>query len=298
MLTGFVALSSLTSDIRAESSTPVWVIDEFVSKEGTWRSEGGITYVNTTSDAYRGYTGGYVQVSPSQFVPFTTGVGEERGQTEQFVGVAGIRYGLNERTEVGLRSTGYWSNSRRFNRTQSTEISESQLSFDSLDITLTRRFYRNSGTSVFAFGSLGLINKISLLPYGAKNSNFQRGTFGISAYTVDDPVVFSLSSTVGVSRPVNIAGNRYRQGPFISLSPTISFLANERITLSSGLQFSFTKASEYAGKALDMDRSRVQFNLGVGYAWNENLSLYANYAVDMSGTPRTNSAQMSFIFSH
>lgn len=294
----FLVLAAGSTTSRSETSAPVWVIDEFVSQEGKWRSEGSVTYVNTTSNAFRGYSGGYVQISPSQFVPFTSGIGEERRQTDQFVGVVGVRYGLTADTEVGFRSTGYWASTRTLNRNQASDTRESRAAFDSLDFTFTHRMYRGSGTSLFTFGSLGVINKTSLAPYGTNNSNFQRGTIGITAYAIDDPVVFSLSSTVGFSRPVQIGGQRYKQGPFISLSPTISFLANERITLSSGLQFSFTGASKFAGRALDMSRSRVQLALGAGYAWNENLSIYANYASDMSGTPRTNSAQLSFIFSH
>lgn len=289
--------TSWPSTSRSEASAPVWIIDEFVSQEGKWRYEGGITYINTTSDTYRGYTGGYVQVSPTQFVPFASGIGEQRRQTDQFLGQAGIRYGLSAATEVGLRSTGYWANVRDFDRTQSRESAESRTSFDSLDLTLTHRLYRGEGKSVFAFGSLGLISKITLAPHGARNANLQRGSLGISAYATDDPIVFSLTSSIGINRPINVGGNRYRQGPFYTFSPTVSLLANDRITLSSGLQFSFLKASEYAGKPLDMDRSSVLLTLGAGYAWDENLSLYVNYGVDMSGAPRTNSTQLNFIYS-
>ena len=279
------------------SESPVWVIDEFVSQEGKWRLEGGLTYINTTSEAYRGYTGGYVQVSPTQLVPFTSGVGDQHRQTDQFVASTGIRYGLTSTTEIGVRTAGIWMSTRNFEKVRKNRTTESKTTFDTLDITLTHRLYQNSGRSIFAFGSVALISKTALLPYGEKYSNFQRGSLGISAYTIDDPVVFSVTSSFGWARPISIGGSRYNQGPIYTLAPTIAFLANDRVTLSTGLQFSMTKASKYANRALDINRSRVQLMLGAGFAWNENMSIYMNYGADMSGPQRTNTAQLNIIFS-
>ncbi|MBP8322355.1 hypothetical protein KAF81_32450 [Pseudomonas aeruginosa] len=276
----------------------MWIIDEFVSQEGKWRYEGGMTYVNTTSDAYRGQTGGYVQISPTQFVPFTTAISTQHRQSDQLIGAAGIRYGLTPTTEAGIRLTGFWATSRNYDKNQALETKRSGSSFDSVDFSVTHRTYQNGGTSLFAFGYAGLISKVALAPQGEKNAFLQRGSLGVSAYATDDPVVFSLAATIGLSRSVNIEGRPYRHGAHYTLSPTISFLANERTTLSSGLQFSFVKASTYADRKLDIDRSRVQLTLGAGYAWDENISIYANYSADMSGIARTNSTQLHLIFSH
>lgn len=285
---------SLLSDSR--TSAPIWVIDEFVSDEGKVRYEGGISYGNYASDSTKGYTRANLQLTPTLAVPVVSGLDTEQRQTDQLVGMLGIRYGITENNEIGLRTTGSWSHTQTYSDTTGDLQREQRFSFSSLSANLSTRIYRGGSTSAFAFGSLGIADRLSMLPFRPKTVYLHSVTMGLSGYLIDDPVVMSLTASTTLKRPVDFEGKKYQLGTSFTVAPAISFLANDRVTLSSGLQFSYQIADRFAGRKLNLNESQIHMTLGAGYALNERISLYGNFLTKLSGTSGDNSAQLSFMY--
>ncbi|MGH8786057.1 MAG: hypothetical protein ACREYA_13350 [Cupriavidus necator] len=215
----------------------IWVIDELVSDAGRWRYEAGMAYASTQADGYRGYSGGLIQIGPNQYLPVLSSIGPANGQTDQFIGTAGIRYGITARTEVALRGSGTWSSVRSYDAVRRAQDSNQEFNSGSASLALTHRLYRGANSSLIAFGSIGVFDRIALAPYGTKRAYLNNLTLGMSGYVVNDPIILSLSGSGTFSRRVSIGPETYRNGNIFSLVPAISFVANEQITLTAGLQF-------------------------------------------------------------
>lgn len=280
----------------AEVAAPVWIIDEFVSNEGQVQFDGNLSYVSSSSKSAKGYHGGYLSLTPTHVIPVLSNVDDVHQQADRFIAMLGVRYGLTDATEIGLRATGAWTQTRSYASASTTSSTVQDLTFNSISINGASRLYQGAQSSVFAFTSIGLLDRVSLRPYRPKNVNFHTFTIGVGGYVVDDPVVFSLTGSATLSRDVQFADGSYRRGSFFSLAPGISFLANDRTTLSSGLEFSYQLADRFDGRKLHLDRSQTRLSLGVGYAFNEKLTVHGNYWTSMAGLAPDSTAQISFTY--
>lgn len=280
----------------SRTSSPVWIIDEFVSDEGKARYEGSISFTNNTSTSTKGSGSGFLRLSPTHIVPIVSSIDTVSQQTNQITGMLGVRYGVTSTADVGLRATGSWSQTRQYENSAGESKSSQSFALNSLSWNGTTRLFQGGDSSMFAFSSIGLHDKVHLKPFKSRNVSFRSATLGLGGYVVDDPVVFSLTTSATISRTINFGGNTYKQGTLFSLSPGVSFLANDRVTLSSGIELSYQTADRYSNQKLDHNRSRTHLLLGAGYAANERVSLYINYISDMTSGPRENTAQLSFMY--
>lgn len=281
---------------HAEVKAPVWIIDEFVSDAGQMQLDGNLTYISSSSKSAAGYRGGFLSITPTYMIPILSSVDEVHQQADRFIAMLGVRYGLTDSTEIGVRATGAWTQTRSYASESGSSTTEQELPFNSVSINGATRLYQGAQSSAFAFATIGLVDRVSLRPYRPKNINFHTFTLGMGGYVVDDPVVFSLAGSATLTRDVKFADGSYRRGALFSLSPGISFLANDRTTLSSGLEFSHQLADRFNGNKLDLNRSQTRLSLGVGYAFSEKLTVHGNYWTGLAGLAPNSTAQISFTY--
>lgn len=71
---------------------------------------------------------------------------------------------------------------------------------------------------------------------------------GLTAYKAIDPVVFSVTAGWRFGSERQDGGQDYKPGSLILLNPSVGFAANDRVTLTSGLQWTRRAADRLDGK--------------------------------------------------
>jgi len=108
-------------------------------------------------------------------------------------------------------------------------------------------------------------------------------TLGLTTYTAIDPIVFSLTSAVRINRSRPDAGTQLQPGQLFLLHPSVGFAVNDRVTLSTGVQWTHRGAARRDGVLQGSDRTATDLVLGVGYGIARGNTLNAAFKLNASG---------------
>lgn len=193
-----------------------------------------------------------------------------------------LSYGLGKGTEISVGA------SRSYNRTAGTFApftSESQHSWDGVSVGISRELYSSAPDKLVLIGSasLDLARPVVLGNGDTRRVHGRSGTVGLSLNKVVDPMVLSLSATYahGISGTFN--GQPVREPSIWSLSPMVTFQANERIGLGWGAQFSRIGAREVdlgpgAGLIRIGAQSQTSFLFSMNYQLSKSSAMVASYS--------------------
>ena len=88
---------------------------------------------------------------------------------------------------------------------------------------------------------------------------------GITAHKAIDPVVFSLTTGYRWNHSRRDGPIDYKPGNLLFVTPSIGFAANDRVTLTGGVQWGYRQPDQLAVHAQDIRRTSTDLVLGVGY---------------------------------
>ena len=119
--------------------------------------------------------------------------------------------------------------------------------------------------------------------YG-KASSGKSWLLGVTTYKAIDPVVLSLTGAVRINRRKNTDAGSLKTSSYLMLNPSISFAANDRISLSGGVQWIFRQADRLNGAKISACNTATYASLGAGLGINKQTSLSANVRFNVSGS--------------
>ena len=107
--------------------------------------------------------------------------------------------------------------------------------------------------------------------------------FGVTSYASIDPVVLSatLASRLGNSRLDGAIP--LRPGNLYLFNPSVTFAANDRVTLTWGMQWTWKQADRLNHLPAGIDRSSTDLVTGLGYVIADGNTVNANFKVNASG---------------
>jgi hypothetical protein len=264
-------LSSLYADM-------IGFPDDLISNKGEAKLELGLSYGNGTSFSCSNSLAGCYRVN-----------------YDILSWAPGIRYGLNPSTEIYTR-IGYSSirsNYKEiggFSDDLDKTIKLDSDRFTDLWLGLNYRIWNDAvtpGLLVFLEGAV--IENTSM---GSHIDNVYGKTWigGATLYRSIDPIILSATASYrysatrdvydqfqpGLKLTHNTIPSSTNPADSILFNPSISFAANNEVSITSGFQWQ---------RQIDGDRSasRTDLTLGMGYMWSDALTLHVSTSTDMTG---------------
>lgn len=130
------------------------------------------------------------------------------------------------------------------------------------------------------FGELSVYDNTQ----GLKRKNASSALVGFTTYTVNDPIVLSLTGTYQYQpRRETNAGHRMDLGDTATLNGSVGFAVNPDITLTGGVGVRHKWADKGELGKLENNSTQTTLNLGLAYAMTARSNLTANVRTPISG---------------
>jgi hypothetical protein len=106
---------------------------------------------------------------------------------------------------------------------------------------------------------------------------------GITTYKAIDPVVFSLTTAFQMGKSRKDGNLSYKPGNLWFASPSVAFAVNDRITLTTGMQWATRQPGAWDGMTRGYRTTTTDLTLGVGYGIEKGESLNFSVKSNLSG---------------
>lgn len=107
---------------------------------------------------------------------------------------------------------------------------------------------------------------------------------GGTVYTINDPIVLSLTSTYQHNRSrISNSNTAITMGDVMSVNGLVGFAVNPDITLTGGASVQYRQADTIFGAKTHHNQTKTNLNLGLAYALSARTNLTANVHTDISG---------------
>lgn len=267
-------------------------IEEILTDKGKLKLEASVGYVNSESRNTELAAPVYIQTGSASFIPVPTEIRESGRNSDMLIGTLGLRYGLTGNTDLYGNASYIWQEERGFDgeTAQSSKSRDSSLSDVSLGISHT--FLKDDKNPAL----IGFIEGTAYEKSRGKASSGKSWLIGATTYKAIDPVVFSLTAAYRFNGSKTLSdGLKYQAGNYWLVNPNIAFAANDRISLTGGIQWLGTQPDRINGQKESARNTSTYAHLGAGYGFSKATSLNASARFNISGQ---NSAEMKLGVQH
>jgi len=252
-------------------------VEDLITDQGRFKLDVSLTYANTEQYSVSVGQPIVVQTGPTSFITLPARVGERTGNTDTLIGTTGLRYGLTGQAEIYARTSYLHTNQRTNAATGNSHSNDNR--FADAWVGINYQFKPDDDTpALLGFAEVALREK-----HRTNSASFQSAMLGFITYKAIDPVVFSLTAAYRFSRSRKDGGMNYRPGNLLMLNPSVGFAVNERVTLTTGLQWTGSQADSYDGTKQGQYRTATDLLLGVSYGFSAQSTLSINLKSNVSG---------------
>jgi hypothetical protein len=270
-----VALCVLSAPARADLPLTV---EDLITDQGKLRLDLSATYANSERSGVSTGEPIVVQTGPTAFVALPALVGERLVNSDTLVGSLGLRYGLTAKTELYARAS-VLSNSQRASTVEGTSRSRDSRFADAW-AGVNIQFKKDDDTpALLGFAEVALAER-----HRQRTAHFKSALLGVTTYQAIDPIVFSLTGAYRFNQTRRDGPQDYRPGNLLLLNPAVGFAVNDRVTLTTGVQWTRRQADRLDGQAQGMTRTATNLLLGVGYGIARGNTLNLTAKANVSGT--------------
>lgn len=265
--------------VQARADLPL-AVEDLITDKGKFKLD--LSVANANSER-RGVSIGApisIQTGPTSFVDVPSVVGESQGNSDTTVFTLGLRYGLTSKAEIYTRLSSLHSVQRSSNDL-GQQARQSESGFADAWAGVNIELKKDTDTpAVLVFGEVALREK-----HRHSSSSFKSAMLGMTTYKAIDPVVFSLTGAYrfNQARTEGEGAQRLQPGDLVMLNPSVAFAVNDRVTLTTGMQWTRRQAEKRDGLALGTTRTATDLLLGVGYGINKGNTVNTTLKVNASG---------------
>jgi hypothetical protein len=284
----FTILFSLSN--AAIADLPL-TVENLLSDKGKARIEFSTTYVNSERRGIDSTQDILVQTSPTSFVSVPIISGESNTNTDIAVVTAGARYGLTHKDEIYARISGIALESRAKNSIGQT-FNTSDTQFSDAWVGVNHKFRDDiDKPALFGFAEIQIAEK-------QQNGSTVKGksfVVGATTYQTYDPIVLSLTGAARVNKSYKINDINFKKGNSLSISPSVGFAVNDKVTLSTGVNWRIKNADRIDWKKYGIRKTQTSLDFGLGYAIGKKDTLNFSVQPQVSGD---GDVQMNFNWIH
>lgn len=253
-------------------------VEDLITDKGKFKLDVSLVYANSDRQGVSTGEPITVQTGPTSFVTLPTLIGESRGNSDSVVGTLGLRYGLTAKAEMFTRASYLHTSNRSSDVSGISSNSESR--FADAWAGVNYQFKKDDDTpAVLGFAEIALREK-----HRESSSSFKSALIGLTAYKAIDPVVFSLTTAYRFNQSRKDGNTDYQPGNLLLLNPSVAFAVNDRVTLTTGVQWTNRQADKRDDKAQDFRRTSTDLMLGAGYGISKGSTLNLTFKANASGS--------------
>ena len=263
-----VLLCCLVFESSAYADLPL-TVEGLLTEKGKLKLDMAISYAN--SERSNASTGDYVsiQTGATSFVTFPTKVGDGVVNSDGLVVTLGLKYGIFANTEIYGRSSWFSSESR--NSGVSGISSANNKGLADAWVGVNYKFRDDKKSSAV----LGFIETAAIENHNGNSASMASWLIGFTTYRSIDPIVLSLTGGYKFSFKRSEDNSTYQPGNYVVMNPSIGFSANEKITLTTGMQWTnrYSDRVDGASQSIRQTSTDMIFGLGLGVDRNNLLSV-------------------------
>ncbi len=188
----------------------------------------------------------------------------------------GLRYGLTSNTDIYGSGSYLWHEERKLDGNGKTR--NKRMSDISLDISHT--FLKDDKNPA-------LISFLESTVYEKSRNKASSGKswlIGATTYKAIDPVVLSLTAAYRINGSKTLSNNtKYKASNYWMLNPNISSAANDRISLTGGIQWLGKQPDRLDGKKETTRNTSTYAHFGAGFGFTKTTALNASARFNVSG---------------
>ncbi len=271
-----VACLFLSVVLPARADLPL-TVEDLITDKGKFKLDLSVAYANVNRQGVFAGEPITVQTGATSFVTLPSLVGESTGNSDTIVATLGLRYGLTSKAEIYARLSGTHSRQRISGAGGLAESSDS--GFADAWAGVNYQFKKDDETpAVLGFAELALREK-----HSSTSASFKTTMLGVTAYKAIDPVVFSFTGAYRFSQNRQDGAQTVKPGNLLLLNPSVSFAVNDRVSFSTGVQWTRRTAERIDGQAQGFARTGSDLILGVGYGFDKGNTLNTTFKLNASG---------------
>lgn len=268
-----LCFSLLTTVAHADLALSV---EDLITDKGKIKLDMSLAYANSDRQGISTGEPIVVQTGPTSFVTLPTAIGDSVGNSDSLVNTFGLRYGLTAKTEIYARASYLYSNQRNSGVSGTSSSSDSRLADAWVGVNYQFR-QDDDNPALLGFAEFAFYEKQT------DSDSFKSALLGLTAYKAIDPVVFSLTAAYRVNQPRDEESAAYKPGNLLLLNPSVAFAVNDRVTLTTGLQWANRQADRRNGQEFGFRRTSSDLLLGVGYGFAKGNTLNTTLKANASG---------------
>jgi hypothetical protein len=252
-------------------------VEDLITEQGKMRLDLALAYANASRQGVSAGEPVVVQTGPAAFVLIPTAIGDHLVNTDTLVASLGLRYGLTASTELYARASALTSWQRVSDVAGTSSSRESRWADAWVGVNHQLR-EDDPGPALLGFAEVALAER-----HRHDSAHLRSALLGLTTYHAIDPVVLSLTGAYRFNRSRPDGQRSYRPGDLLLLNPAVGFAVNDRVTLSTGLQWTHREADRFDGVAQGIARTATDLTLGVGYGIARGNTLNATLRANVSG---------------
>ncbi|WP_461220013.1 meta-pathway of phenol degradation family protein [Neisseria gonorrhoeae] len=251
-------------------------IEDIMTDKGKWKLETSLTYLNSENSRAALASPVYIQTGSASFIPVPTEIQENGSNTDMLAGTLGLRYGLTGNTDIYGSGSYLWHEERKLDgngKTRNKRMSD-------ISAGISHTFLKDGkNPALIAFLESTVYEKSR-----NKASSGKSWLIGATTYKAIDPIVLSLTAAYRINGSKTLSDDvKYKAGNYWMLNPNISFAANDRISLTGGIQWLGKQPDRIDGKKESARNTSTYAHFGAGFGLTKTAALNASARFNVSG---------------
>lgn len=263
-------------------------IEDIITDKGKWKLETSLTYLNSENSRAALAAPVYIQTGATSFIPIPTEIQENGSNTDMLAGTLGLRYGLTGNTDIYGSGSYLWHEERKLDgngKTRNKRMSD-------ISAGISHTFLKDDKNPAL----IGFLESTVYEKSRNKASSGKSWLIGATTYKAIDPVVLSLPAAYRINGSKTLSSNtKYKAGNYWMLNPNISFAANDRISLTGGIQWLGKQPDRLDGKKESARNTSTHAHFGAGFGFTKTTALNASARFNVSGQ---SSSELKFGVQH
>ncbi|HEY9980130.1 TPA: meta-pathway of phenol degradation family protein [Neisseria meningitidis] len=263
-------------------------IEDIMTDKGKWKLETSLTYLNSENSRAALAAPVYIQTGATSFIPIPTEIQENGSNTDMLAGTLGLRYGLTGNTDIYGSGSYLWHEERKLDgngKTRNKRMSD-------ISAGISHTFLKDDKNPAL----IGFLESTVYEKSRNKASSGKSWLIGATTYKAIDPVVLSLTAAYRINGSKTLSSNtKYKAGNYWMLNPNISFAANDRISLTGGIQWLGKQPDRLDGKKESARNTSTYAHFGAGFGFTKTTALNASARFNVSGQ---SSSELKFGVQH
>ncbi len=255
-------------------------LEDILTDKGKLKLDASISYINSESSRSDLAAPVFIQTGPASFIPVPTEINQTNQNSDMLAGTLGLRYGLTGNTDIYSNSSWLWREERAFDSESQTSSRNRDKHLSDVSVGISHTFLKDEKNPALIGFAEGTVYEKSR----GKASSGKSWLIGATTYKAIDPVVLSLTAAYRINRSKTLSdGQKFKAGNYWLINPNIAFAANDRISLTGGIQWLGSQPDRINGYKESARNTSTYAHLGAGYGFSKSTSLNASARFNISG---------------